>query len=462
MTLKHLIFIILAVSISIRLIFNFSEELIPGVNGGYYPLQVRLVLETGHLGFSDMPLLFYLDAFIIKMISLFGFAVTDPLILNVVKLVDSVSLPLLLLPLWKLISLYQSSDLIKLSIFSFSVLSFSPLILISDLQKNALAIVFIFGFLAYFLSFQINNSRKDFILSFLFLLLSGLTHFGSFVFALFFLLISVFYIYKKKAILPSLLLIILSLLIIFIMDSARFSRLITIWNQIFEKPALFTGMISPPDFIFILFSIFVAILGILVFRSNFKTLKIEQKAIFTASIISLLACSFPLLDGEYFRRLSLFLFIPQVLLIVQIASVSKMKLQKNLAVVLFGLTFLSIFAAAGQPKTPVVDKNAFADLKKLKPIVGNDPQTIVIARHGLEWWTAWALKIKVGQDKAIDESLFDDYQTVIFLNQIGGFNDDHRRTRFHEPEITPNAEMVYASDYFKAYKISEIPSKKGL
>jgi len=460
MKLKHLLFIILIASLSIRLIFNFSWELIPGVNGGYYPLQVRLVLETGHLGFSDMPLLFYLDAFIIKIMSLFGFAVTDQLIINVVKLVDSVSLPLLLFPLRKLMSLYQSSDFIKLSIFSFSVLSFSPLILISDLQKNALAIVFIFGFLAYFLMFQINKSRKDFILSILFLLLTGLTHFGSFVFALFFLLISVLYIYRKKAILPSIMLIIVSLLGILMIDSARFSRLVTFWKQIFEKPALFTGMISLPDFIFILFSLFVAILGILVYRSDSKTLKIEQKAIFMASIISLLACSFPLMDGEYFRRLSLFLFIPQVLLIVQIASVSKAKLQKNLAVVLFVFTLLSIFAAAGQPKTPVVDKNAFADLKKLKPMVGNDPQTIVIARHGLEWWTAWTLHTKVGQDKAINESLFDDYQTVIFLNQIAGFNEEHHRTPFHEPEIAPNAEMVYASEYFRAYTIAQMPSKK--
>ena len=67
-------------SLSVRLYFNFSQELIPGVNGGYYPLQVRTLLTTGHLGFSDMPFLFYFDALLVKFISLFGFSITDSLI----------------------------------------------------------------------------------------------------------------------------------------------------------------------------------------------------------------------------------------------------------------------------------------------------------------------------------------------------------------------------------------------
>ena len=123
------------VAFFIRLYFNFSQNLIPGVNGGYYPLQVRYLLTNGQLGFSDIPLLFYLDAFFIKIISLFGFTMSDTLILNVVKLVDSFSIPLLLIPLYKIIRLNKSSSLkyFDASIIAFSVLSFSPLILTSDL-----------------------------------------------------------------------------------------------------------------------------------------------------------------------------------------------------------------------------------------------------------------------------------------------------------------------------------------
>jgi len=57
MKLKYWILVFFALSTAIRFFFNFSQELIPGVNGGYYPLQVRSILMEGHLGFSDMPLL---------------------------------------------------------------------------------------------------------------------------------------------------------------------------------------------------------------------------------------------------------------------------------------------------------------------------------------------------------------------------------------------------------------------
>lgn len=52
------------VAFFIRLYFNFSQNLIQGVNGGYYPLQVRYLLANGQLGFSDMPMLFFLDVFL--------------------------------------------------------------------------------------------------------------------------------------------------------------------------------------------------------------------------------------------------------------------------------------------------------------------------------------------------------------------------------------------------------------
>jgi len=56
----------------LRLVFNFSYELIPGINGGYYPLQIRTVLESGRLGFPDMPLYFYLNAGLVRLCPLTG------------------------------------------------------------------------------------------------------------------------------------------------------------------------------------------------------------------------------------------------------------------------------------------------------------------------------------------------------------------------------------------------------
>lgn len=439
----------------IRLYFNFSQDLIPGVNGGYYPLQVRSILTNGQLGFSDMPLLFYLDAFFIKIISLFGFTITDTLILNAVKLVDSFSIPLLLIPLYKIIRLSKPSSLkyFDASIIAFSVLSFSPLILTSDLQKNALAIVFLFGFIAYFLSYLIKKKKSAILLSVIFLFLTGLTHFGTFVFALFFLLLAVYYSYQKKAIIPLTIVIAASVGLVAIFDLSRFNRLLSLWSEVFEKPALLNRMLAPPDFLNILFSIFLAIFGIITLKTKSSKLTSYQKAIIFSSIVCLLTLSFPLLDGEYFKRLGLLLFIPQIILILQTIPTFSVRQLKTISIFLFVFTSLSIFAVSGHSKETVIDTSAYENLKKLNSVIENGNETIIIARHGLEWWTAWALHTKVGQEKAIDKDFIEKYKNIIFITQINGFSDDKQRTPFHEPAVPQNSKLIFSSHYFKAFKI---------
>jgi len=441
------------VAFFIRLYFNFSQNLIPGVNGGYYPLQVRYVLTNGKLGFSDMPLLFYLDAFLIKIVSLFGFTITDTLILNVVKLVDSFSIPLLLIPLYKIVNLsrYVSLKYFDISIIAFSVLSFSPLILTSDLQKNALAIVFLFGFIAYFLNYLIKKEKFDIPLSIAFLLLTGLTHFGTFAFALFFLLISALYFFKKKAIIPLAIVIAVSSILVAIFDLSRFNRLFSFWTELFERPAIFgilTGAI-PPDFL----SPFLGIFGIIILKTKRNKLTLYQKTIMFSSIVCLIAFSFPFLEEEYFKRLSLLLFIPQILLILQIAPTISIRLLKIISISLLVFTFLSIFLVSGHPKETVLDTNAFENLKELNPIIESNNETIIIARHGLEWWIAWALHTKIGQDKLIDKALFEKYKNIIFIVQISDFGNDKPRPPLHGPIVPQNSELIFTSDYFKAFRL---------
>ena len=86
---RKLIYIFVAiVLIALRLFYNFSTDLIPGVNGGYYPLQVRLIIETASLGFSDMPLYFYFNAAIVWFVSSITTIEINTIIINTVKIVE--------------------------------------------------------------------------------------------------------------------------------------------------------------------------------------------------------------------------------------------------------------------------------------------------------------------------------------------------------------------------------------
>lgn len=199
MTLRIVYILAFIVAVAIRLFMNFRFHLIPGVDGGYYPLQVRSILTSGHLAFSDMPLYFYLNAFLAKAISWLARADVNSLIIPVLKTVDSLFLPLLLIPLYRLsrtiergkIPFYQG---IPISLFA--VISGSPLMVTGGLEKNGFAVPFLFAFVLFAIRFIYDKRRLDLFLALLFFALVGLSHFGVFSLAAL-LLISGLLLYKR-------------------------------------------------------------------------------------------------------------------------------------------------------------------------------------------------------------------------------------------------------------------------
>jgi hypothetical protein len=455
MKLKHWGLIVFAITAFIRLWLNFSHELIPGVNGGYYPLQVRAIVENGYLAFSDMPFLFYIDALIVKFLSLIGFSLNNSLILNTVKIIDSFSIPLIVIPLYALLK-HNIPTKIQLSILLFATVSFSPLILTSDLEKNALAILFSFFTIQNIFLYTKTPKKSTIILAFVFFGLTLITHFGTFVFLLLYLLITIAFYKREKAIIPLIIISTVSLLIISLFDYHRFERILSIGAVLFEHPALLTGRISPPEILMVLIAWGFSIHSIVLIRRYKQIITKIEYSVVIGSIITLLFLSFPLLDLEYFKRLSLFQFIPEIVLIIIFAPYFTEKLVKIVFLFLISITTLSLLAVAGNQKPTAIDQSAFADLKKMESILPADKSnTIIIARHGLEWWAAWQLRTNIAQDKAIDENLFSKFSHIYIIRQLNGFGEPQDRTPFHEPEVDKSCKRVYLSKYFELFKVPE-------
>ncbi len=437
---------------------NFSSELISGVNGAYYPLQVRLVLETGNLGINNMPLLFYLDALLIKFLQFFGFILTDSLILNTVKFIDSISFVFIAFPVFKLINKVQfkATSVYAIAIIAFSLISFTPLILISDLQKNSLAMVFTMFFILNYYNYIESLKLKHIILTFIFLIFTGLTHFGTFIFAIIFLSINLIYQFRKKAFIPVLVIVTGSLFAIKLFDIKRYDRLLTFWNSIFENPLIFGRFIPPPELLNFIFSYSLAIFTMFLIMKKRNEIPKNIKSILFSSSISLFLLSFPLLDFEYFRRLSILSLLPQLLSIIFMADFITSKAQKIITIVMFIFTGLSIFAVMGKPKSPVISFQEFNDLKKMeKHLITDKSKTLIVARHGLEWWAAWTLKTKIAQDKAFNSNLTNDYKQIVFLLQKQDRSDMNFVPEFHKLKIPPDSKLLYNSNFFTAYEFSK-------
>ncbi|MBK8879995.1 MAG: hypothetical protein IPN74_16075 [Haliscomenobacter sp.] len=466
--LRVLAFVLITlIAIILRLYVSFSHDLILGVDGGYYPLQVRNILNTGFLSFNDVPLYFYFCASIVKVLSVLGFTMPDESIISVIKIVDSVALPLLAIPLFKMVTRKESpvSNAAAMAILSYAVLSFTPFFILGDLQKNAFAIPLAFIFILFWENYLINPVRRNKVAVVISLAVIALSHFGVFAFCLAFIIVSLFIVYRKKAILPSLIIFLFGIGLIALFDYNRAFRLITFWNVVFERPALFQGSLQFPLLLNFLFSYFLAVFGILQFR-RFKSKSDKVSEYMVLTLIVLLAVfAFPVYDQQYFERFNVLLFIPQLLLIAYLIRMNQ-KLALPFSISLVLLTTFSIFMYFSEEKKPCIDDQTFHDLQNIhKYVAENKENSIIIARHGLEFWTAWALNVNVVQDRAMDKIGLEKYSIVIFLQQK---NEDKQgpfgRRPLHKPEIgmsgSPpmgrpvpgNFKLIYSSSYLNAYQ----------
>ena len=59
---------IVLLAICIRLLLNLRHTMAPGVDAAYYPMQTRWLVENGELQLSAMPLIFWIDALLAKVL----------------------------------------------------------------------------------------------------------------------------------------------------------------------------------------------------------------------------------------------------------------------------------------------------------------------------------------------------------------------------------------------------------
>lgn len=452
----------------IRWWLNFRQELLPGVNGGYYPVQIRSILENGRLGFPDMPLFFYLNALVITVVSWLSNSEAETIILSINKMMDSLSLPLIVLPLYLIRTrlFHRSLPLyFELLLMAFATLSFGPLILTSELQKNAAAMPLLAFFLYYLLSFFRTQATRTALYGGLFFLLTGLTHFGAFAVALAALLTGLFVFYRAKAIVPSILLGLTGLGLVFLFDPVRALRLLQSLSVVFERPAILSGRLSPLTIFHLLTFYPVLVFGWLRIRREALGESPFEKNAFLVFSILLVILTAPVLDDQYAMRFNLMTFVPAFFILLLSFEWISPFWQKGINIVLLLVISASLFTLVGHPRTPSLTAEAFRDLETLREQIEAPERTLVVARHGLEWWAAWQLKTHVGQETAVDEQTFYKYERVISLSQKEAeqFQDTQQPQPFPNPYSPPDRPPVYESDFFKAVelRVEDLPAVKA-
>ncbi len=442
-----------------RLWVNFSHELLPGINGGYYPLQIRSVMENGSPGFSDMPLLFYLNAFLVRAFSLFCDQDTGQIILFTSRLTDSLSLPLLLIPLYQIRKDLAGGALSPYSewlVVSFASLSMFPLMLVSEAQKNAMAIPMMGFFLLCFLRFLRVPSFRSALAPGLFLILTGLTHFGVFSVALSLLLIGILVFFRKRSLIFILPIAAMGLGLVRIFDPERADSVLWLAFTLFRGHIFAGGPVHLPVILYLVSGLIFIVTSIyLLYHKRCRLPDFVQKTLLTL-LTGTFILSFPLTGEEYLLRFSLIMFFPQAILLMLLFTYLKGPSLRVLQISISAMVILSLTTSLAERKSPVLSAEAVEDLYELKGRISDTGNVLVIARHGLEWWAGWILETSIGQERSLDEETFRKYDKVIILVQKK-VPETGRMThhRFPEPGYPPDAVPLYESEHILAVELGK-------
>lgn len=450
-----------AAAFAARAWLQFGTPLAPGMNGAYYFVQARALLETGHLGIPDLPFAFWLHAGLARLVQAVSGADQATAIVFAVKLVDATVPPLVAVPIFLLASQWQRraehpSLLAALAPAALACAAAPALSMTGNFQKNSLALVWFAAFAFAARRFVEAPAARPAVLALLWLGLLGLTHVGVLAAALVFLAAFALALLVTAA--PGMRRRLLAFATVgtlvlgaagFVVqryDANRFQRLQRAFSEpssvksddgpggVFPPPRGVAGGDFRPDagprppgppgglgmgplrFAPQAAIVAVGLAGLVCLVR--RRLAAADFAIVCAAAVSALVLGGPFYDAQKSQRLLLIAVVPAALtLAFLLGQIDSRAVRRGFgAVVLFGAVLSgALYAARGA--RPVISVAAAAELRTLAPLVAPAARTLVVAHHGLEWWTAWTLGTHIAQPSAVSREDWQRYDRVLYLTE---------------------------------------------
>ena len=473
-------------AIAVRAWMNFRTPIPGGVDAGYYAVQARALLEHGKLAWTDVPLIFALDAALAKLAMLtLGWSVDDAT-LWASRLVDSVGQPLVAVSLF--VATFSWSRGLRSAVPAAvaatlaTTLSAPLLRMVGDFEKQSLAMAFMaaawLGLARTMAATDARQLRVRAAWTMAFFVLTALTHAGTFgaaalgaVFTL-----TAWAVWSgvsrgrrvpdmapdmARGIAPDMARGTL------IAGASGAALLGAIWmlaplkaQALIDAPRkLFggggdgagggdmggdmggggPGPNGPPLILWLLVVAICATALVWALRRARATIADGALALGLAATAASLTC--PLIHGENAMRLSIIAPLPLAFVMAFVlareptarrgwrAAVAPM------ASVALGIAALATNAIGGRGGPPLsspqmISTEGFAELRGWRDELAARGTTVVVARHGLEFWAAFALDCDARQSQ-LKDSDFDLYQHryLLYERHDGSRHDGSRSDR---------------------------------
>lgn len=465
-----ILFVIVMAGVGVRAWLLFSTPWMPGINGAYYLVQARALLERGALGIPDMPLVFHLHAGLAWLLStVFAFAPDNAIILAV-KCCDALLPPLAALPVFALtrrwaIHLGKPCATVPLAAAALAVLSFPLMGMVGEFQKNSLGLFWLASFIAALHAWLERHEARSGIWLLVCVALLGLTHIGVLGSALLLtgLVVLFWFVFggrlQRETIIWSAggagVLVLSVLLVLWRFDPQRVYRLMGAATD----PAGFASaapMPVPPssgmfaliqNLPFVLFAVVVTPSLWIVWKRR-RQIRAADAAVVAGSAVTALVLTGPWFSFDKAIRFQLIALIPAILAGGFALLNVTIRWWRNFVV------FAALLMMVGPtlPKLlrgghPSLSNAALIELSSLRPLISAPEHTLVSAQHGVEWWTAWLLRTRIAHGGVLKTDDWKKFQSVYFLEVTEGFQmPDFTRGAlpggprpFLPPQVLPNA-----------------------
>ncbi len=434
------LFLIILCAITARAWLIFGTPLMPGINGGYYLVQARSIIERGALGIPDMPLIFHIHAALAWALSKLSGLPSEGAILWIVKCFDSCIPPLAAWPIFLLVRRWsKQSDTIPLAAAALACLASPWFMMVGDFEKNSLGLLWLAALLTALHSWFTEANLKQGLAVLTLLTLLGLTHIG--VLGATVVLASTVcaaFVYRKgtpswQTLLPwffagAALLTLAASLVLWEYDPSRIHRLITALTD----PAKFSAdgmqMPVPPGGGMPLIR-FAAPLGFALFTipglwiawRRRSDLAPADFAIVIGSCITVLAMTGPWFSMDKAMRFNLIALMPSI----PVAGFVLLRIPNQRYRTIATSLLLLIAVGAAVPGLArgghaVLNEQAIAELKSLSTDISKPERTLIAAAHGTEWWTAWLLRTRISHARALKPEDWTNYDAVYYLEVKAG------------------------------------------
>jgi hypothetical protein len=160
-------------------------------------------------------------------------------------------------------------------------------------------------------------------------------------------------------------------------------------------------------------------LGVVALRLAWQcrhTLPLCDTVVAFAAAVTTIALGGPFYDFDKGNRFMLIALVPCAMTLSYVlAQIEVRATRRAVAGVVVGATVVSAALFLRHGGRPGLSPQAYAEMQSLQKLTPPGRQTLVVARHGLEWWAAWALHTDIAQPRALNANDWTRYSTVDYL-----------------------------------------------